>query len=221
MNNKVIALFGEIGHGKDEAGQIIASYLKEQKEYVVNQRFAMRLKQFASMVFHMPLQIVDNKNYSEAVYDFTREQKATIIPHYKEKDGTDMTLGRFLQLFATETVRDGWNQDFWANCTLDHIDQEYETKDFHIITDLRFPNELDLLDKRNAITVYVERPGHDTDAKESGRDTNHSSETSLVGRQEDFIFTLLNDSTLEAYQIKCRQLAEKIYGGILNRDSLL
>lgn len=68
-----------------------------------------------------------------------------------------------------------------------------------IITDMRFPNEMEAVIKRKGITIKVNRPGIDL--------LNHPSETSLD--TAEFDYTIVNDSTIEDLVIKVRKILVK------------
>jgi hypothetical protein len=83
-----------------------------------------------------------------------------------------------------------------------------------IITDMRFPNELEAVVKRNGITIRVVRPHGYTDPntgvyKEMPL-SYHLSETSLD--DAEFDYTILNDGSLEDLVKKVREIliTEKI-----------
>jgi hypothetical protein len=57
-----------------------------------------------------------------------------------------------------------------------------------IITDLRFPNELEAIKKRNGLTIRINRPGLE--------ENNHISETALDNA--DFDYVIDNNTSLKA-----------------------
>jgi hypothetical protein len=65
----------------------------------------------------------------------------------------------------------------------------FEDRTSHwIIPDVRFPNELEAIQKREGITIRIERPGYEATG-------NHLSETSLDDALFDY--TIQNDSSIE------------------------
>ena len=61
----------------------------------------------------------------------------------------------FLQYLGTECVRDLLGKDVWVNALL----KDYKPKENWIITDMRFPNELQGVLLELGITLRVERVG--------------------------------------------------------------
>lgn len=72
-----------------------------------------------------------------------------------------------------------------------------------IITDMRFPNELESVVKRNGITIRVTRP------VKKGKNTArlHPSETSLD--KAKFDYEIINDDTMEELVKKVREILIK------------
>jgi hypothetical protein len=70
-----------------------------------------------------------------------------------------------------------------------------------VISDMRFPNEMEAVVAREGKTLRITRTG-------VGPANQHASEVSLDGA--DFDFTIVNDSTLENFQDKVRQFASNL-----------
>jgi hypothetical protein len=77
----------------------------------------------------------------------------------------------------------------WVNCLENELKK---TKGSVIVTDLRFPEEWEMLKRNGFVTVRVDRPD-----RQITRDPNHISEIAL-DNSEDFVwdFTLKNEGTL-------------------------
>lgn len=100
---------------------------------------------------------------------------------------------RLLQVFGTEVVRNHVHQDFWVNAVLNQIvDGKW------VVTDARFPNEIAALNKLNARTIWIERPGIE-------KDSSHVSENSVS--KSDFDCIVVNDGSRSELQDALRQLA--------------
>jgi len=69
-----------------------------------------------------------------------------------------------------------------------------------IITDMRFPNEMEAVEKRHGITIRVTRPA------EKGKNTArlHPSETALDNTTFDY--EIINDGTMEELVKKVRKI---------------
>ena len=111
----------------------------------------------------------------------------------KGKDITDdywnITPRRALQFIGTNCFRRHLGKDFWiTRAEIDIIKLREKGKSI-VISDVRFPNELDLVKGYKGTTVRVIRPGHEI------TESNHPSENSLEGIPTDF--TIINDGTIK------------------------
>jgi hypothetical protein len=65
-----------------------------------------------------------------------------------------ITIREFLQKFGTDAIRNGIDRDFWVKKTAEDIDS---VEDNLIFTDMRFPNEMDMIRSIGGFTVNVGR----------------------------------------------------------------
>ena len=72
----------------------------------------------------------------------------------KNKINKNSTLREVLQIVGTELLREGFNENIHVASTMANI----KDIDNVIITDCRFPNELEAVKKRGGITIRVNRP---------------------------------------------------------------
>ena len=64
---------------------------------------------------------------------------------------------KFLQLLGTDLMREGVDQDYWVKKWLEFVN--YESPDFVICDDMRFPNEFaTVLQCKEYLTLRVDRP---------------------------------------------------------------
>ena len=120
-----------------------------------------------------------------------------------------LTPRELLQIIGTECIRDKVHPNAWVNALF--ADYKYEIHrsevptraagfiDQHvypnwIITDMRFPNELEAVKSRGGISIRVNRPWVDKN-KEHQVITEHPSETALDNAEFDY--TIENDSSIE------------------------
>ena len=110
-------------------------------------------------------------------------------------------------------MRNGLHTNVWVNALFANynaIGYKYKDCDYKviqgkweypnwIITDLRFPNEIEAIVERKGITIRVNRPGISL--------LDHPSETSLDNAEFDY--TIVNDSTIEDLVIKVREILVK------------
>ena len=127
-----------------------------------------------------------------------------------------LTPRLLLQIIGTECIRDKVHPNAWVNALMSEYkylgsknieNQEVITvnirKDYPnwIITDMRFPNELEAVKSRGGITIRVNRP-YDSLNQDSlfslqkqQETNNHPSETALDNAEFDY--TIENNSTIE------------------------
>jgi hypothetical protein len=120
-----------------------------------------------------------------------------------------MTVRELLQILGTDALRNNLHPDTWVNALMCYYIpysvkgsdyEEYESN--WIITDMRFPNEMQAVKANGGITIRVVRPSD----KEIPLDL-HPSETALDDAKFDY--EIVNDGTIE-------DLKEKVEGVILH-----
>lgn len=144
----VIAITGKAGSGKDT----VASFLEENYGYK-NYKFAEPIYGILKVAFNLS----DEKINALKRYD---ENKEAFIPGY-----TDITYRKALQLIGTEFFRNSIDKDIWASNLIDRLRTSSDNK--IVISDLRFPNELEALKKYkehfNLNVIKVVRPNSGLD----------------------------------------------------------
>lgn len=176
--------------------------------------------------------IIKDRNYINAFFEQT--DKSFII--YEK-----MTVRQLLQEVGTDAMRNVIHTNIWVNALFadykavdrrtvqDPDDSNIEYPNW-IITDLRFPNELEAVKQRNGITIRVVRQ-HDVKIQHSGNpddytiekfdETNpkhtslklgqelnlHPSETALDNAKFDY--TIENNGTIEELIEKVKQILIK------------
>lgn len=219
----LIGINGKIGSGKDTIGKIIQYLLRDyvyidysfEQYFNLNtnknwkiKKFAGKVKEIASILTGIPVEKFEDQEF----------KKTTLSEEwdFADNDAPDniMTIRMFLQKLGTEAMRDGLHTNVWVNALFaDYRAKWVPTKDSvaeedvslekeypnWIITDMRFPNELEAVKQRNGITIRVNRPGINL--------LNHPSETSLDNAEFDY--TIVNDSTIKDLVIKVREILVK------------
>jgi hypothetical protein len=119
-----------------------------------------------------------------------------------------MTYREFLQKLGTEAMRDGLHTNVWVNALFADYKESpqnvlgnegYKLEDVYpnwIITDMRFPNEMEAVELREGVTIKVVRPGTAVGT--------HPSETALDDAYFDHVIS--NDGTIEDLVEKVRQV---------------
>lgn len=183
-------------------------------------KFAGKLKQIASLLTGVPVEKFEDQDFKQS-YMGEQWAKTPIAPLSEATlfDAVDlnnlMTYREFLQKLGTEAMRDGLHTNVWVNALFaDYKYEIYRTPvptraagfiDQHvypnwIITDMRFPNEMEAVVAKGGITIRVVR-----DNGTRAIDTNpHPSETALDGHTMHY--EIINDGTIEELIEKVREI---------------
>jgi hypothetical protein len=152
----IIGINGKIGSGKDTVGSII-QYLtsdcgdvnnKSYRDYDLFlimggnsdweiKKFAGKLKEIASLLTSIPIEKFEDQEF----------KKTMLGPEW------NMTVRDFLQILGTEGLRDGLHTNVWVNALMCTYDEHSNW----IITDMRFPNEMEAVEKRHDIGLVAEK----------------------------------------------------------------
>jgi len=137
----VIGVAGFIGSGKGTVGEILVEQGYKQLS------FAGHLKDAVSAIFRWP------RNLLEGDTQESREFRETVDPFWSKKFGYDVTPRIILQKFGTDVCRNNFLDTIWV----DSLEAEIYKHDKVVITDVRFPNEIDFLSKLGATIIHVDR----------------------------------------------------------------
>lgn len=129
----------------------------------------------------------------EEVYTYVKENEFWWCENLKPTSEL-LTPRKILQLLGTEGGRDVIHPNIWVNATLGDLTEN----DHVIITDARFPNEVEGIKRKGGIVVKIIRPSVVSTS-------NHPSETSL-NNYKDWDYTIINDGTLEQLEKKVKQM---------------
>ena len=198
----IIGLVGFIGSGKGTVGE----YLHMEGYHQAS--FAGALKDTASTMFGWDRALLEGDTKESRKF---RETKDT---WWSTRFGYDFTPRLALQLLGTEAGRDVFHKDLWIYS----LEKRIEKFDNVVLTDTRFPNEIEFIRKLGGVIVQVERGErpewyetaliqNTTDEYEQYIlvDNNelmeqkypdvHISEWAWIGQKIDY--TITNNSTLE------------------------
>lgn len=205
----IIGINGKIGSGKDTVGLII-QYLtdelnkanpKEFTEWVDGgfhisdwkiMKFAGKLKLIASILTGATLKQLEDQDF----------KKREMSPEW------GITYRELLQKLGTEAMRNGLHENVWVNALFADYKIAYPREGITyseqdlpnwIITDMRFPNEMDVIKAKGGITIRVNRFYNnnikiptitDNGAKyfiEADGIPEHPSETALDDHKFDYV----------------------------------
>lgn len=171
-------------------------------------KFAGKLKQIASLLTGIDVEKFEDQEFKklEMPECWNRLQQSG-----RSKVWNPMTYRQFLQELGTEAMREGLHTNVWVNALFaDYvpnwkfegegilIDDVSLIKKYPnwIITDMRFPNEMEAVELREGVTIKVVRPGTAVGT--------HPSETALDDAYFDHVIS--NDGTIEDLIEKVRQV---------------
>lgn len=216
----IIGISGRIGSGKDTVGTIIQGLLLTNKNQSSEiKKFAGKLKQIASILTGISVEKFEDqefkKNYLDTEWGTVQDIPLNSIPPFADMQfNVMMTVREFLQKLGTEAMREGLHTNVWVNALFadykakwvptgdtieeDEVSLEKEYPNW-IITDMRFPNEMEAVEKRHGITIRVTRPDFlSFDAM------LHPSETALDDAKFDY--EIINNGTMEELVKKVRDI---------------
>ena len=128
----------------------------------------------------------------------------------KNKINKNSTLREVLQIVGTELLREGFNKNVHVASTMANI----KDKDNVIITDMRFPNEMEAVKKKGGITIRVNRPcdicggsGYHKMSCPVSKSGEHYSEIALDSAEFDYVVD--NNSDIQSLIEKVKIILEK------------
>ena len=208
-------------NGKTDGGSINRSY----GSYLIDigcghepnweiKKFAGKLKQIASLLTGIPVEDFEDqefkKSYLGAEWGTVESNPLNAVPVFEDVAFNHlMSVRELLQKLGTEAIRDGLHPNAWVNALMCEYKRpkmsEYNPSNW-IITDVRFPNELEAVEDVKGLTIKVVRPVE----KSKTPARLHPSETSLD--KAEFDYEIINDGSIEDLIEKVRQIliTEKI-----------
>ena len=139
----VISLSGFKGSGKDTAALLMRSKMPFE-----SLSFAAPLKEALAAMFGWPRELLDGTTPE------SRAWRETPDIYWSDQFGHTVTPRFTLQHFGTDVVRQHMLDNFWIAA----VQKQIENSNSNIIvTDARFPNELDMVRKLGGITVRIKR----------------------------------------------------------------
>lgn len=201
----IIGICGFIGSGKDT----VADYLVENHGFA-RDSFASTLKDAVAAIFGWDRELVDGRT-KEA-----RDWREQVDPWWAERlNMPNLTPRLVLQLWGTEVGRQAFHNDIWIASLENKL---RKTTGNVVITDCRFPNEVQAIKNAGGKVYWVSRGAlpewyqyafdaarGDNKAAETLKTYNiHASETSWVAERFDRV--IRNNGTLEDLYSKVKDL---------------
>jgi hypothetical protein len=192
----IIGICGFIGSGKDT----VADYLQNFHEFR-RESFASTLKDAVAAVFGWDRTMLEGRT-KEA-----REWREQVDPWWAERLAMPTLTPRWvLQYWGTEVCRKAFHDDIW----IASLENKLRTsKDSIVISDCRFPNEIQSIRNAGGQIIWVQRgelpdwydiaveanKGYNVAIQELKMRKIHASETAWVGT--DFDAILNNNGTID------------------------
>lgn len=200
----IVGLVGLIGSGKGTVGDMLIS------EGFKHESFASPLKDAAASIFYW------NRDSLEGVTPESRAWRERVDTWWSDRLGIpDFSPRLALQLLGTEVFRNHFHMDTWILSMEARLREE---KNNVVITDARFPNEINMIRRQGGVVVRVKR-GDDPEwfgLAETNPDSMpqvypdvHASEYSWCSITPNYLIT--NDGTLEELQQTVTDLLEDLH----------
>jgi hypothetical protein len=165
---------GQVGFGEFDVTRKDKTFVeyahKELWPYIKVYHFADPLKEMAINIFGIEPQLVygtdeDKNKQTHMLWEN--------MPNANGRSG-NITSREFLQHFGTNIIRKLYN-NAWVNATINKI--VYEDSEIAIIPDVRFPNEVEAIQKNGGVVIRLTRDLHHSD---------HESEVALDKENYDW-----------------------------------
>ena len=160
----IIGVIGFIGSGKGT----VADILVEKKSFT-KLAFADAVKDATAAIFGWPRALLEGDTEESRIFRETKDE------WWSEKTGKYITPRNMLQMMGTEAGRDVFHPDLWI-LSLEKKIAMYQNV---VISDVRFPNEIDFIQKMGGFVVRVKR-GDDPEWYEAAKRANLEQNTDLM-----------------------------------------
>jgi hypothetical protein len=189
MTKLIIGICGYKGSGKDT----IADYIQNQYGFT-KLSFGSKIKDIVSILFGW------NRTLIEGDTDFSRVYREMEDPWLSEKLKMEITPRKMLQYVGTDLLRNHLSNDIWVYA----LEKELSSFELVIVSDVRFENEFDMIQRHNGFIISVER-----DLTHDITDT-HESEHIWKKCLDKVNFSIKNDSTKDMLYSKIDEIMANI-----------
>jgi len=224
---KVILVSGKLQSGKNQFTEYLQTHLESKGLHVATDLFARGVKDGSKEDFKEIYEYI-NTVVNESIKDLrylpeapkqldniisNLEQLLTTTDNFYE-DKTDLTR-KMLQIYGTNIFRQRVDNDYWVSNTCNRIQAHFEnSKDVVILTDVRFPNEIDFV--KDYFTPLLDRPCQadvvsiriNREVERTNNINEHESEKALDD-YENFTTRVNNNADLESLKNKAVIIADK------------
>ena len=216
----IVGVLGFIGSGKGTVGEILS------EKGFLPLSFGSAVKDATASMFGWARELLEGDT------EFSRQFREMPDGFWSQEFGFEFTPRRALQLMGTEVGRDIFHPDLWVI----KIKQQMHTlmsmgSENFVITDVRFPNEMKMIQSEGGILIEVQRgiQPHwmsvaaranrgDTKAVEFMRKEGiHESEWKWIGHDIDYVID--NNGTKEDLKKKVITCLKKSFGSSMIEES--
>lgn len=197
--------------------------------------FAGKLKQITALLTGCTIEQLESQEFKDSNLGPEWKRRIYTNPEKSHFINASMTYREVLQKIGTEAMRDNVHTDVWVNALFadyhptpnKSMDESFMeqfvtgSSEIHyqlpnwIITDMRFPNEMDTVKAKGGITIRVNRKGFPITHSKTGEThllsreafVEHPSETSLDSHSFDY--TIENNSSIEDLINKVKEILIK------------
>jgi len=152
----IIGTIGFIGSGKGTVADILV-----EKKGFTKLAFADAVKDATAAIFGWPRALLEGDTEESRVFRETKDE------WWSAKTGKHITPRNMLQIMGTEAGRDTFHPDLWILA----LEKKLGMYQNVVISDVRFPNEIDFIQRMGGFVVRVKR-GDDPEWYETARYSN-------------------------------------------------
>lgn len=206
---KIIGICGQIGHGKDTLANTFATNLYYRKI-----SFAGTLKDICATLFGWPRNLLEGDTVESRLFRESTDE------FWEKKLGIKGFNPRYaLQYVGTDVFRHHFHSDIWSLAIEKRIESYKIIDEDIVISDVRFPNEADMIKSRGGHLIRIIRKDKTSWWYDVAVKANagcgfsrqileevgiHESEYALAGYQEDF--TVHNDKDISDLEAKAKEI---------------
>ena len=161
----IISISGYKGHGKD----LVANIIQEMDPSYTIKKQALPVKQICSLITGIPLEKFEDEEFKNNSlgkewnkwYIWTRKGWDSLSNEQYNKisainrAGTfleqSITIRQLMQQVGTDLFRNNLHENTWVNCLMSQYTSDYKW----IISDTRFPNEVNAVVDNNGLCIKV------------------------------------------------------------------
>jgi hypothetical protein len=181
---RLVGLCGYAGAGKDTAA------LGLVREGATRVAFADPLKEMLATL--MRIRGAKEEHINAALWG--------VLKHVPSPYLSNQTPRHAAQTLGTEWGRVDMDPDFWLDTFEDVASQHSDV----VVTDVRFPNEVERIHDLGGIVIRIERPNNPGDIGQS-----HASEAFIADLKVDW--TVFNDGSVEQLHSKVKCIVETVF----------